>query len=256
MNDWINDREQKLREFFELAPDTEIISKENAEAFDVPENISEQLKFFNIEWHNIPAESAVPVEDADYRKRLYPSLKREFEAAEYKTTTSYRAVIGGHRRHQGRIVGIETTAKPKYLPENRQSYGTPYGFEAQADPLAIYMEKAGFSTGNRYGHNYQALREFVNIVNEDWKERQIMPRGFRFTICPPVVFNLIGTVFHPEWSLTESLELGFYRDDHGSAKCYAVGSNEPHDFSYISEIETASDWTYLGFRAALVPDDI
>ncbi len=61
---------------------------------------------------------------------------------------------------------------------------------------------------------------------------------------------------HREWSLTESLELGFYRDEKGNAKCYAVGSNAPNDFSYISEIETASDWTYLGFRTALVPVEI
>ena len=81
-----------------------------------------------------------------------------------------------------------------------------------------------------------------------------MPRGYRLTICPPAVFNLVGTIFHPEWSETESLELGFYRDEKGNATCYAVGSNEPGDYSYIQRIETESDWTYLGFRVALVQD--
>ena len=250
---WITDREKKLRGFFELAPETELISGEIAESFDIPENVSEHLKRFNIEWHVIPREETISVEEDDYRKRVYPLLRREIRPIEYKETSSYRAVIEGHRRHQGRILGVETTAKPKYLPENKQLYGTPYGFEPRVDPFLIYMERAGFTTGNRYGHNYRALLNFVNIVNEDWNARQLMPNGFRLTICPPVVFNLIGTVFHPEWSLTESLELGFYRDAHGNAKCYAVGSNAPHDFSYISEIETSSSWTYLGFRTALVP---
>ena len=81
-----------------------------------------------------------------------------------------------------------------------------------------------------------------------------MPRGYLLTICPPVVFNLVGTIFHPEWSRTESLELGFYRAQNNNAKCYAVGSNAPEDFSYIKEVESESDWTLLGFRTALVPE--
>jgi hypothetical protein len=255
MKDWIINREQKLREFFELARSTELISLEAVDSFDVAENVAEHLEQFNLEWHIIPSDAAVSVEDSAYRKRLYPMFKRELKPIEHKKTNSYRAVIDGHRRHQGRIIGVETTAKPKYLPENRQLYGTPYGFEPRVDPFKSYMQKAGFTTSSRYGHNYQALREFVNIVNDDWNSRRLMPKGFRLTICPPVVFNLIGTVFHLEWSLTESLELGFYRDVGGNAKCYAVGSNAPDDFSYISEIESASDWTYLGFRTALVPDE-
>ena len=245
-----------MRDFFGLSPEAELISNEMTESFDTPEIITEHLRRFNLEWHIIPSEKTISVEDENYRKLLYPLLQREITPVEYKKTSSYRAVIEGHRRHQGRILGVETTAKPKYLPENKQLYGTPYGFEPRVDPFLVYMEKAGFTTGNRYGHNYRALVDFINIVNEDWKGRQLMPQGFRLTICPPVVFNLIGTVFHPEWSLTESLELGFYRDEKGNAKCYAVGSNAPNDFSYISEIETASDWTYLGFRTALVPDEI
>jgi hypothetical protein len=109
-------------------------------------------------------------------------------------------------------------------------------------------------TGTRYNHNYASLREYVNVVNADWREKGVMPAGYRLTICPPAVFNLVGNLFHPEWSETESLELGFYRDAHGNAKCYAVGCNGPEDFSYIHEIETNSDWALLGFRNVLVPD--
>ncbi len=82
----------------------------------------------------------------------------------------------------------------------------------------------------------------------------MLPRGYRVTVCPPAVFNLVGTVFHPEWSETETLELGFYRDEQRNATCYAVGSNAPGDFSYITEIEGDTEWALAGFRVALVPE--
>ena len=253
MKDWIKDRENKLREFFNPTNDAKMVLPEAVESFDVSPKMSRHFEHFNIEWHIIPSEESVPIMNEDYGKLMYPMIKREVNPNEYKKTSSYRAILSGHGRHQGRIVGIETTMKPKYLPGNRQQYCTPYGYEP-GDPFAPYMGRAGFATGTRYGHNYRDLRKFVNYVNEDWKKRGLMPKGFHVTICPPVVFNLIGTIFHPEWSETESLELGFYRDEHNNANCYIVGSNAPNDFSYIEEIDTASDWTYLGFRMAVVPD--
>ncbi len=242
-----------MREFFELGEETEIVSPEETEAFDVSENVARHLDYFNIEWHVIPSEEAVSAADESYGRRLYPLIKRPVNPNEYKKTSSYRSILSGHQRHQGRIIGIETTMKPKYLPTNNQQYSTAYGYES-GDPFAPYMGRAKFTGGTRYGHNYAALRRFINTVNEDWNNRGLMPEGFRVTICPPVIFNLIGTVFHPEWSQTESLELGFYRDESGNANCYIVGSNAPDDFSYIEEIDTASEWTYLGFRVAVVPD--
>lgn len=91
------------------------------------------------------------------------------------------------------------------------------------------------------------------MINADWRARSLMPDGFRLTICLPIIFNLIGNVFHPEWSQTKSLELSAYRSDKGNALCFAVRSNAPGDFSYIQSVETGADWTLLGFRAALVP---
>jgi hypothetical protein len=250
---WIQQRESRLREFFALAPDTELIAPAVTAAFDVPEHIAEHLARFNIEWHIIPSEAAVHIDTDDYRARLYPMLKYDLTGYEYRKTSSYHAIMNGHSRHQGRIIGVETTPKPRYLPGNRQFYGTPYGFEPAADPFAPYFGPAKMLSGTRYGHNYTSLRNLINIVNDDWQARGVMPPGYRLTICPPVIFNLIGTVFHREWSETESQELGFYRDEHGSAKCYAIGSNAPGDFSFIHEIETDSDWALLGFRMALVP---
>jgi len=163
------------------------------------------------------------------------------------------SLAAAHHRHQGKIVGVETTMKPDYLPGNRQFYGSPYGFEPTADPLFRYFAHAGFTTATRFNHNYASLRELVDMVDSDWRSHDLMPAGFRLTICSPVVFNLVGTAFHKEWSETKPLELGAYRDAHGNAVCYAVGSLEPGDFSYVQRVETDADWTLLGFRAALVP---
>jgi len=254
MNEWISEREKRLREFFGLSESVNLIAPEARENFNVSEQTARHLERFNIEWHIVPAEDAVPIETNDYRSRLYPNLTLDSLNREYHKTDSYHAVTSGHRRHQGKIIGVETTLKPKYLPNNRQFYGTQYGFEARADPFAAYLGRANFTSGTRFAHDYASLRNFVNIVTDEWKTRGLMPEGYRLTICPPVIFNLVGNVFHREWSATESLELGFYRDAHGNAKCYAVGSNAPDDFSFIREVETNADWTFLGFRTALVSE--
>ncbi len=254
MENWIDERQSKLREFFEIDAQTELISRQAVEQFKVAPNVAEHLCKHNIEWHVIPSASAVPIDTDDYRSRLYPALKFDTANRDYQKTVSYRAIMNGHERHQNHIIGVETTLKPKYLPGNRQFYGTPYGFEPRADPFAAYFGAARMMSGTRYAHNYRSLRNLVNSITADWKNRGLMPAGYRLTICPPVIFNLVGTIFHKEWSQTESLELGFYRDENNNAKCYAVGSNAPDDFSYLHEIETESDWALLGFRTALVPE--
>lgn len=253
MHDWMEDRLTRLRQFFDLAPGTVLLKNPGAVP-EVAAPVQEQLARFHIEWHIIPDADAVPF-DENYAKKLYPMCARNFASHRTRSMNCRDALIAGHARHQGRVLGIEVTKKPRYLPGNRQHYGTMYGFDSTADPFAGYLGLAHFETGTRYAHNYASLREFLNVVNADWRARQLMPKGYRLTICPPAVFNLIGAVFHPEWSATETLELGFYRDDHGNAKCYAVGSNAPDDFSYIRQIETNSDWTLLGFRLALVPEE-
>lgn len=250
----LKEREEKIRKFFDLEADAQLLNTET----ELPKLTPEQQRFlerFNIEWHIIPAENSIPADEGLYRQLFYPMRKIGTHSNEYQKTSSYHAIYNGHRKHKGRILGIETTVKPRYLPGNRQYYGTPYGFEVAADPFAQYFGTAAIVNGTRFGHNYTSLHEFVNIVNADWKAKGMMPEGYHLTICPPVVFNFIGTIFHPEWSQTESLEIGFYRDAHGNAKCYAVGSNAPNDFSYLHDISSDSDWSLLGFRLALVPNE-
>ena len=63
----------------------------------------------------------------------------------------------------------------------------------------------------------------------------------------------MGTIFHPEWSQTQTLEMGFYRDEGGNAHCYALGSNQPGDYSYLRRLEQNANWSLMGFRVALLP---
>lgn len=252
MPGWMDERQEKLREFFGLKGGVELIAPEAAK-FELRAEAEEGLGHFHIEWHVIPSADAVPLDDA-YFSRLYPTAPRDFTEAREHKPSYIDAIKGGHEKHQGTVVGVETTVKPRYLPENRQFYGTLYGHDASADPLAPYMGLAGMMNGTRYAHNYLSLREFLRVVNEDWRERGIMPAGYRATVCPPAVFNIIGTLFHTEWSETETVEMGFYRDANGNATCYAVGANAPRDFSYINEVEGEGEWSLMGFRLALIPE--
>lgn len=252
MEDWRAKRAARLQEFFGLAPDAELFAPE-AKGFEVPPEAAGALSHFHIEWHVIPSADAVPLNDA-YIERLYPAASREFTRPREHGGSYREQLFRGHARHQGRVVGVETTQKPRYLPGNKQFYGTPYGHDPAADPFAPYLGRAGMVNGTRFAHNYLSLREFVRVVNEDWRTRNLLPAGYRATICPPVVFNLVGNLFHPEWSETEPLELGFYRDEEGNAKCYAVGSSGPGDFSYVRGVEGEEEWALVGFRVALVPE--
>ncbi|MDT4966052.1 MAG: hypothetical protein QOJ64_789 [Acidobacteriota bacterium] len=253
MDDWLDARERTLRHELKLSDDLQLLAP-GVQPPKISPHVAEQLGHFNIEWHVIPSADSVPL-DAAYFTRFYPMAPRGFEDPRDHSRSYRDVIINGHQKHQGRICGIETTQKPRYLPGNRQFYGTHYGVDASVDSLAIYMGRAGMTNATRYNHHYLSLREFLRVVNEDWRARDILPAGFRVTICPPAVFNLIGSIFHPEWSETETLELGFYRDDEGNATCYAVGSNALHDFSYINEVELETDWPLLGFRIALIPED-
>jgi hypothetical protein len=252
MNNRMHERAKRLRDFFELGADAELITQEAAK-FEPAPSAAEGLSHFNIEWHLVPSAEALPINDA-YRSRLYPMASRDFTRAREHGPSYLERLREGHGQHQGQVIGVETTAKPRYLPGNKQFYGSIYGHDAGADPFAAYLGRAGMVNGTRYAHNYPSLREFMRVVNQDWRSRSLLPDGYRVTVCPPAVFNLIGTIFHPEWSETETLELGFYRDRQGNATCYAVGSNAPGDFSYISEVEGEDEWSLAGFRIALVPE--
>lgn len=254
MLDILGRQEAKLREFFNLAPETKLLD-DDAAVPDITPQMAAHLARFNIEWYVIPSEKVVPFDDF-YIKKLYPERSRDFSTAfhHHGGKSLRESLAAAFRRHQGKIIGVETTIKPDYLPENRQFYGTAYGFDPTADPFDSYLGRAGFSSGTRFNHDYASLKYLGDLINSEWHKRSLLPSGYRLTICPPLVFNLVGNLYHPEWSKTRSLELAAYRDDHGNAICYAVGSNADGDFSYVHRVETDSDWTLLGFRAALVPD--
>jgi hypothetical protein len=248
----LDERIQRLGEFLNSGP-RKVSLRSPAPQFEVSEEVVQGLANFNIEWHFIPSAAELPLDEV-YMETFYPAAPVDFNI-EREHGLAYREhIVEGHRRHQGRIVGVENTQKPRYLPGNRQFYGSMYGQDPSKDPYAVYMGRAGMMNGTRYAHNYLSLQEFIRVLNEDWHARKLLPVGYRVTVCPPAVFNLIGTVFHPEWSETETLELGFYLDEDGNATCYAVGSNAPGDFSFINEVEGEGEWSLMGFRVALVPD--
>jgi hypothetical protein len=248
MNEKLLERESRLREFFGLGAGVGL----RAAGAGVPDG-ADGLAHFNIEWHVVPTAEAVPLDDA-YFTRLYPTAPHDLARAHEHGPSARERFVAGHGRVQGRVVGVEATAKPRYLPHNRQFYGTAYGHDPAADPFAPYLGRAGLMNGTRYDHNYLSLREFVRVVGEEWRARRLLPAGYRLTVCPPLIFNLVGTLFHPEWSETETLELGFYRDEAGNATCYVVGPNAPGDLSFVGEIEGEGDWSLAGFRVALLPE--
>ncbi len=251
-SEWIVERQMKLSEFFELGVETKML-----ETDFIPKLSPEMQHNFtrcNLEWHLVPSQESVPL-DEKYFEKLYPLRPYDFSRA-FGHHPDYTHVLReGHARQQGRIVAVETTPKPNYLPGNIQQYGSLYGFEASAEPFAPYIGRAGFHNGTRYDHTYASLYSLVKLINDDWNELGLVPEGYRVTICPPALWNLVGTIFHPEWSQTQTLEMGFYRDEGGNAHCYALGSNQPGDYSYLRRLEQNANWSLMGFRVALLPLD-
>jgi hypothetical protein len=248
----LHERENKLREFFGLPAGGRLRSDDALP--EITPAVAENLARFNFEWHVIPSAEVVPFDD-NYIRRLYPMKSGDFSRHTHHAMPSLReSLAADHRLRQGNVIAVETTIKPQYLPGNHQFYGTPYGWDPTADPLALYMARAGFATGTRFDHDYASLRRLIELITKDWDSRSALPAGYRLTICSPTVFNLVGSVFHPEWSENQTLELTAYRDDHGNASPFAVGSSARGDFSYVHLVETGAEWTLLGFRLALVPD--
>lgn len=249
-------RVETLKTFFGLPAGADLISAA-LQRLELTEETAAHLAAFNVEWHVVPPLSLVPF-DAAYLARLYPWRSRDVDQGGYETPSVRQALEHAHGRVAGTIVGVETTMKPDYLPGNAQFYGTRYGLDPTFDPFAPYIQKAGLKSGprfmnSRFAHTLATLRSLGEIVNADWKARNLVPAGYHLTVCPPTVFNLVGTLFHPEWSQTTVVELSGYRDDRGNARGLAVGSNGPGDFSYVRRHDIDADLELLGFRVALVP---
>lgn len=254
--DELEARADTLKAFLGLAPREDLTSGP-LQRLQLADEAARRLEAFNVEWHVIPAASLVPFAD-DYVNRLYPARSRDFDQPAYEAVSIRQALAHAHERIQGTLVGIETTMKPNYLPGNTQFYGTRYGLDPTFDPFGPYISRAGLKSGprfinSRFAHTLATLRSLGEIINADWKSQHLIPPGYVLTVCPPTAFNLVGTLFHPEWSDTMTLELSGYRDERGNAMGLAVGSNGPGDFSYVRRQGVDADLALLGFRVALVP---
>jgi hypothetical protein len=257
LRDQLNARAKAVSQSFGI-PSHQDFATDASHRFDVSDDLARRLEeSFNIEWHVIPPVSLVPF-DAAYLEKMYPYRSRTFEQDGYETISVRRMLEGAHQRVQGRIIGVETTQKPTYLPGHTQFYGTTYGLDPTFDPLQPYFERAGLTSGprfinSRFAHTPATLRSLGAAVNPDWKAQGFIPPGYELGVCPPTVFNLVGLLFHPEWSQTPTLELSAYHDERGNVIGLAVGSNGPGDFSYVRRLEPGADLSQMGFRVALVP---
>jgi hypothetical protein len=259
LRDQLHTRARIVSETFGIASRQEF-QTDALRRFPVSDDLAHRLEdVFNIEWHVIPPMTVVPF-DAAYLARMYPQRSHTFEEAGYETISVRRTLEAAHARIEGRIVGVETTQKPIYLPANTQFYGSIYGLDPTFDPLRTYFEQARLQSGprfinSRFAQTPATLRSLAAVVIGDWKTQGFIPPGYELAVCPPTVFNLVGLLFHPEWSQTATLELSAYHDDRGNAVGLAVGSNGPGDFSYVRRLGHEADLSQLGFRIALVPSD-
>jgi hypothetical protein len=259
---WLRDeleaRAHRLKDAFGLPASVDLVSAPLA-GLEMSDDVATHLARFNIEWHVVPAVSVVRFDD-DYVARMYPRRSAVFDEALYETTSVRQALELAHQTVQGTIVGVETTQKPIYLPGNTQFYGTRYGHDPTCDPFRIYIEKAGLKSGprfinSRFANTPATLRSLGEVVNADWHARGLIPRGYQLTVCPPTAFNLVGGLFHHEWSETPAVELSAFRDERGNRFGLVVGSNGPGDFSYVRRLDADPDLRFVGFRVALVPAD-
>jgi len=257
LRDQVDAHAQHVREAFGLSSREDLTTRP-LQQLDLDDDVTTRLAAFNIEWYVIPSSSLVPF-DSGYLVKMYAHRSPAFDEARYEALSIRQMLESAHQRVQGTIVGIEATEKPYYVPGTHAFYGTRYGLDPAFDPFRMYFERAGLTSGprfinSRFAHTPGTLRSLGEIVKADWRSRGLVPPGYELTVCPPTVFNLVGMLFHSEWSQTPTLELSAYRDDRGNGVGLAVGSNGPGDFSYVRCVESDADLSQLGFRVALVPD--
>ena len=101
MHEQLQERGEKLREFFDIAPSVALLSPRAI----IPEEtveIEEHLRRYNIEWHMIPSEEAIPFNSA-YVARMYPMCPRDFTKSTLHRGSCQEALNIGHHRHQGMV---------------------------------------------------------------------------------------------------------------------------------------------------------
>src|SRR5687767_244968 len=128
MSEWLGQRERRLREFFDLPDEVDLLADRavlppgvGLGQEEADELVAAHLRRHNIEWYIIPSEEAVPFNPA-YVAKMYPTCGRDFARASGHKESCQEALNIGHHRHQGLILGIETTQKPNYSPLGRQYY--------------------------------------------------------------------------------------------------------------------------------------
>jgi hypothetical protein len=163
MQKWIETRSERLAAFFGRPLDTCGLADE-AVMPEISTEMEQHLGRLNFEWHIIPTNEVMPLDEA-YYDRLYLMRPPYFSSGRTHSRSIRSMFESGHARHQGQIIAVETTMKPRYLPGNHQAYGTQYGFDSTVDPLREYLDH-----GTRYAHNYTSLRNLGERVNQDLRK--------------------------------------------------------------------------------------
>jgi hypothetical protein len=94
-------------------------------------------------------------DDTISRASTRPPRATSRRRASTATTTANNS--RGHARHQGRVVGVETTPKPRIFPATGSSTAHPTATTPRPTRSPPTWGRAGMMNGTRYAHNYLAF---------------------------------------------------------------------------------------------------
>src|SRR5258708_16946249 len=81
------------------------LRRPDVEALNWSATIAAHVRDFNLEWHIIPASTAVPF-DEQYCRRMYGTAPAGFDVRDPRGCSTRELLVAGHRRHQGRVVAV------------------------------------------------------------------------------------------------------------------------------------------------------
>ena len=212
----------------------------------------------NIEWHIIPSTAPGGVPTMRISRGCMRDGRATSTGCPTRRTSVHQMLMASHRQVQGRSSASDD-AKRFASAELPAVLRDQYGLDLTCDSLRGYIERRTRVRPAIHGRGfaYAGITPTLGAaIHADWTGRGLIPAGYQLFVCPPTVFNLVGMLFHREWSETPTLELSAYRDERGNGFGLAVGSNEPGDFSHARRLETDPDLRLLGFRMTLVAANV
>ena len=106
MRKWIETRSERLAAFLGRPLDTLWIT-DDAVMPEISTETEQHLSRLNFEWHIIPTNEAMPLNEA-YYDRLYRMRPPYFSSGRIHSRSMRSMFEAGHARHQGKIIAVET----------------------------------------------------------------------------------------------------------------------------------------------------